>query len=195
MVPDLPVSTPEPTHSLAGERDPVSGVPTTPLVVQRLATTTEDNTSQPPTVLAGLARWRNNRTWQIIRSSSLFPRPCATECPSASFHDDVVFPCLTTPAPSAEGRNPPDKRRRAESSETLQRWAAASRQYPPHQYREQDPGPVADPGRHDMRVASRFAKGSAHPTRTPALREVQVQDAGKRLASAHSQIHPVCVAG
>ena len=166
-------------------------------MVQRLATTTEDNTSQPPTVLAGLARWRKyNRTWQLIRSSSLFPRQCATECPSASFHDDVVsarvlFQCLTTPAPSAEGRNPPNKRQRAESSETPQRWAAASRQYPPHQYREQDPGPVADPGRHDMRVASRCA----HPTRNPALREVQVQDAGKRLAFAHSQIHPVRVAG
>ena len=99
------------------------------------------DSSQPPVVLAGLARWRRyNRCWQLVPSSNLFPKQNAADCPSAVFHPDVVanrsvFPCLTTPAPSASGRDPPQKRRRTESPETLRRWAAASRQFPPYQYR------------------------------------------------------------
>jgi len=93
--------------------------------------------AEVPLVLAGLARWRKyNRCWQLLPSSHHFPKQNAADCQSASFHPEVqagrlVFPCLTTPAPSDEGRNPPGKRRRTEDAETLRRWAAASRQYPP----------------------------------------------------------------
>ena len=103
----------------------------------------------------------------------MFPRQCATECPSASFHENVVsarevFPCLTTPAPSAEGRNPPNKRRRAESAETLRRWAATSRQYPPHQYREQ--ALVKIQGHWRTRTPPRASGSKAYQRKSPPRR-------------------------
>ncbi|CAE7760192.1 unnamed protein product, partial [Symbiodinium necroappetens] len=66
------------------------------------------DSNQPPVVLAGLARWRRyNRCWQLVPSSNLFPKQNAADCPYAVFHPDVV----------------------------ANRWAAASRQFPPYQYR------------------------------------------------------------
>ena len=43
----------------------------------------------------------------------------------------VRFPCLTTPAPTSEGRPPPPKRKRDESPETLSRWRKDSQQFAP----------------------------------------------------------------
>ena len=79
-------------------------------------------------------------SWFLAPTCSLV-RMLPSDCKSATFHADVLasrslFPCLTTPAPTDQGRNPPNKRRRTERRETMRRWMSAPRQYPHHQYRE-----------------------------------------------------------
>ena len=104
------------------------------------------NEPLPATVCGGLARWkRYNRCWQLLPSSTFFPRQVASTCNTATFHTEVaqgraLFPCLTTPAPSPAGRPPPQKRRRSESPGTMSRCKEAGQQYPPWQYRSQTLG-------------------------------------------------------
>ena len=100
------------------------------------------NEPTPASVCGGLARWRKyNRFWQLLPASPVFPKQVASTCSTAVFHNEVVagrvlFPCLTTPAPSPAGRPPPPKRRRSESPGTMARWKEGSQQYPPWQYRQ-----------------------------------------------------------
>ena len=101
------------------------------------------NEPLPLAVCGGLGRWRKyNRFWQLLPSSSLFPRQSAASCNTATFHVEVaqgraLFPCLATPAPSSAGRPPRQKRRRSESPGTMSRWKEAGQQYPPWQFRTQ----------------------------------------------------------
>ncbi|CAE7265094.1 DNMT3A [Symbiodinium sp. CCMP2592] len=100
-----------------------------------------ENIREPPVALGGQARWRRlNRHWELLPNSTLFPRQVAQSCPFATFSEEVVsgrirFPCLTTPAENTQGREPPGKKRRSESPGTMERWRAASRSYPPWQFR------------------------------------------------------------
>ncbi|CAE7405213.1 unnamed protein product, partial [Symbiodinium necroappetens] len=147
--------------------------------------------AQPPVVLAGLARWRRyNRCWQLVPSSNLFPRQNAAECPTAVFHPDVVagrsvFPCLTTPAPSEKGRDPPQKRRRTESPETLRRWAAASRQYPPYQYRT----------RALVTIQGRITTPDAETRETASQLKGQVQDVRSGIQWDPREAEPLQLVG
>ena len=128
----------------------------------------ETSTSNPEPVLSGSGRWRRfNRMWQLLPATPQFVRQNATDCPFASFHPEVMsgrtlFPCLTTPAPTEEGRPPPAKRsKRAESPETLARWKAARQQFPPWQYRAT--ALVAEPpGSSDWRTPSADTKEWLH---------------------------------
>ena len=101
-----------------------------------------ENAREPPTIMSGQVRWRRlNRMWELIPNSSLFPKQVATTCPFAVFSNEVSsgrvrFPCLTTPAENPQGREPPAKKRRAESPDTLTRWKEANRAYPPWQFRK-----------------------------------------------------------
>ena len=97
----------------------------------------KDETS-PGHLLSGMAR---NRQWGLIPCAPQFPRQVAAECPCATLHEDVRsgrvrYPCLTTPAPTNEGRSMPAKRKRTESPETMRRWNQGGRQEPPWQYRK-----------------------------------------------------------
>ena len=101
-----------------------------------------ENVREPPSLLGGQVRWRRlNRHWEVIPNSSWFPRQIASSCPFATFSDEVTsgrlrFPCLTTPAESTQGREPPRKKRRTESPDTVERWKASNRAYPPWQFRQ-----------------------------------------------------------
>ena len=101
-----------------------------------------ENAREPPTILSGQVRWRRlNRMWELIPNSSLFPKQAATTCPFAVFSNEVSsgrvrIPCLTTPAENPQGREPPAKKRRTESPDTLNRWKEANRPYPAWQFRK-----------------------------------------------------------
>ena len=115
----------------------------------------EAEATAPPEAASGMARWRRwNRQWELVPASSRFPRQVAAECKFAKFNEKVErgsvrFPCLTTPAPTPEGRPPPPKRKRDESPQTLSRWRADNQQYAPWQYRDyalvEEKGKVAPP--------------------------------------------------
>ncbi|CAE7943369.1 unnamed protein product, partial [Symbiodinium necroappetens] len=61
--------------------------------------------------------------------------------PGLRFHDSItrgekLLPCLVTPAPSEEGREPPRAMKGKVDSATHSRWLAGLRQYPPWIYEE-----------------------------------------------------------
>ena len=61
--------------------------------------------------------------------------------PGLRFHDSItrgekLLPCLVTPAPSEEGREPPRAMKGKVDSATHSRWLAGLRQYPPWVYEE-----------------------------------------------------------
>ena len=63
------------------------------------------------------------------------------QMPGLSFHSAIVqkrklLPCLTTPAPSDEGRPPPKKMKGRMSAQVRQRWLSGNRQYAPWVYED-----------------------------------------------------------
>ena len=114
-------------------------------------------------------------------NSSLFPRQVAASCPFAAFHEDVVsgkvrFPCLMTPADSTEGHDAlSSKKRRRESPATVERWRAASRRYPPWQYRSTAPDP---PTREWLQLLPSGYTAAARRCRTRACVRPLVPDSG-----------------
>ena len=76
----------------------------------------EDQQPAPQPIAAGMARWRKwNRNWELLPSSPRFPRQVAATCRVGRFSEPILsgsvrFPCLTTPAPTQEGRSPPHYR-------------------------------------------------------------------------------------
>ena len=73
--------------------------------------------------------------------SSFFDEPSSFQMPGLVFHDSVLghqrlLPCLTTPAPTAEGRPPPKRMKGKLSSAARQRWLSGNRQYAPWIYED-----------------------------------------------------------
>ncbi|OLP86253.1 DNA (cytosine-5)-methyltransferase 3A [Symbiodinium microadriaticum] len=68
-------------------------------------------------------------------------RPDSFSMPGLSFHASIqngsrTLPCLTTPAPSAEGRPPPKRMKGKLSAQARQRWLSGHRQYAPWVYED-----------------------------------------------------------
>ena len=68
-------------------------------------------------------------------------KPDSFQMPGLSFHDSIknqkrLLPCLTTPAPTEEGRPPPKRMKGKLSAPVKQRWLQGQRQYAPWVYED-----------------------------------------------------------
>ena len=76
---------------------------------------------------------------QRLRLEVIKDEPSSFQMQGLVFHETVrnrskVIPCLTTPAPTADGRPPPKRMKGKISAEARQRWLSGNRQYAPWAY-------------------------------------------------------------
>ena len=82
--------------------------------------------------------WKWTRHHGMRKLVPEFPKddPRAITMPGLSFHKSIldgskVLPCMVTPAPTDEGREPPKQMRGQVSAQARQRWLTGAKQYAP----------------------------------------------------------------
>ena len=85
--------------------------------------------------------WDKHQGLRRLQLSVRKDEPSSFDMPGLAFHSTVAggsrsLPCLTTPAPTQDGRPPPKKMKGKLSAAARQRWLSGNRQYAPWVYED-----------------------------------------------------------
>ena len=85
--------------------------------------------------------WDKHQGLRRLQLAVIKDDPSSFDMPGLSFHSSIAtgaraLPCLTTPAPTPDGRPPPKKMKGKLSAAARQRWLSGNRQYAPWVYED-----------------------------------------------------------